>query len=286
MALRIGAGTEPLRPTASTPALSKPSVFPVTTCELGAPRRRDAAIVAGQNAAASQGAARQRIVVLGDTGCRMKVGNPFQACNDPAQWPLPGDRAPAAAAMKPDLVLHVGDYHYRENACPPDIAGCQGSPWGYGWDIWEADLFKPARRCSRPRPGSWSAATTSSAPAAARAGTASSTRARTTTTQSCNDPANDNAGQLQRPVRGAAGGDTQFIVFDSANAGAARAESGERHRRADFTRYQAELADGRGAGAEPEPAVSIFANHHPLLGLHARSPAPTDRRQPWRCCRS
>ncbi|MDW4746763.1 metallophosphoesterase, partial [Escherichia coli] len=40
--------------------------------------------------------------------------------------------------------LHVGDYHYRENACPPDVAGCQGSPWGYGWDTWQADLFQPA----------------------------------------------------------------------------------------------------------------------------------------------
>ena len=47
---------------------------------------------------------------------------------------------------RPDLVIHVGDYHYRENACPAGNAGCAGSPWGYGWDAWEADVFAPARR--------------------------------------------------------------------------------------------------------------------------------------------
>ena len=50
-----------------------------------------------------------------------------------------------ARSWKPDLVIHVGDYHYRENACPKDIAGCRDSPWGYGWDAWDADFFVPAR---------------------------------------------------------------------------------------------------------------------------------------------
>jgi hypothetical protein len=52
--------------------------------------------------------------------------------------------AASGAKLSPDLVLHIGDYHYRENACPPDIAGCKDSPWGYGWDTWQADLFRPA----------------------------------------------------------------------------------------------------------------------------------------------
>ena len=25
------------------------------------------------------------------------------------------------------------------------MRGCAGSPWGYGWDAWDADLFTPAR---------------------------------------------------------------------------------------------------------------------------------------------
>ncbi len=58
----------------------------------------------------------QRIMVFGDTGCRIK-GTIAQACNDPKAWPFAGI-AKAAAALKPDLVLHVGDYLYRESPCP------------------------------------------------------------------------------------------------------------------------------------------------------------------------
>jgi hypothetical protein len=107
------------------------------------------------------------------------------------------------AGFNPDLVLHIGDYHYRENACPPDIAGCQGSPWGYGWDTWQADLFRPPRRCWPRRRGWWCAATTRNA----RAGQGWSRFLDPRpfdATRSCDDPAND-APELRRPVRGIAG---------------------------------------------------------------------------------
>jgi hypothetical protein len=73
----------------------------------------------------------QRILVLGDTGCRIK-GPALQACNDPKAWPFPG-LAKAAAAQNPDLVIHLGDYLYRESACPATFPGCAGSPWGDNW---------------------------------------------------------------------------------------------------------------------------------------------------------
>ncbi len=82
----------------------------------------------------------QRILVLGDTGCRIK-GAAAQACNDPRQWPFP---PLAAAALKPDLVIHVGDYLYRESPCPPGNQGCAGSPWGDNWTTWQADFYTPA----------------------------------------------------------------------------------------------------------------------------------------------
>ena len=63
-----------------------------------------------------------RILVLGDTGCRIK-GSFLQACNDPVAWPFAG-LAKAAADLKPDLVIHLGDYLYRESACPQGNAGC------------------------------------------------------------------------------------------------------------------------------------------------------------------
>jgi hypothetical protein len=84
----------------------------------------------------------QRILVLGDTGCRIK-DTALQACNDPKSWPFPG-LANAAAAQKPDLVLHLGDYLYRESPCPVTFAGCTGSPWGDNWLSWDADFFTPA----------------------------------------------------------------------------------------------------------------------------------------------
>lgn len=85
----------------------------------------------------------QRILVLGDTGCRLK-GPAVQACNDIRQWPFPAI-ARRAAELKPDLIIHVGDYLYRENACPPDNAGCQGTPFGDNWPTWAADFFTPAQ---------------------------------------------------------------------------------------------------------------------------------------------
>jgi hypothetical protein len=84
----------------------------------------------------------QRILVLGDTGCRIK-GAALQACNDPSKWPFP-QLATAAAKLKPDLVIHVGDYLYRESACPAGNQGCAGSPWGDNWTTWKADFFDPA----------------------------------------------------------------------------------------------------------------------------------------------
>jgi predicted phosphodiesterase len=48
------------------------------------------------------------------------------------------------AAAKPDLVIHVGDYVYRESACPPRDQGCKGSPYGDDWATWKADFFAPA----------------------------------------------------------------------------------------------------------------------------------------------
>jgi hypothetical protein len=84
----------------------------------------------------------RRIVVIGDTGCRLK-GDAVQDCNDPVKWPF-ATIARLAAARRPDLVIHVGDYHYRETPCPPGRAGCAGSPYGDNWAVWQKDFFAPA----------------------------------------------------------------------------------------------------------------------------------------------
>ncbi len=67
----------------------------------------------------------------------------MQACDDPRQWPF-ALVSRRAAEKKPDLVLHVGDYYYRETPCPAGVAGCAGSPHGDNWTAWDADFFAPA----------------------------------------------------------------------------------------------------------------------------------------------
>jgi hypothetical protein len=85
----------------------------------------------------------RRVVIIGDTGCRMKGAFATQDCNDPDAWPYAKIVSHAVAAH-PDLVIHIGDYHYRETACPEGHKGCEGSPFGYGWDAWNADFFAPS----------------------------------------------------------------------------------------------------------------------------------------------
>ena len=120
----------------------KPAQFPVRSCEATVPSDTIAAVLDGK-ALPLPRANPQRILVFGDSGCRLKTGDPTQDCNDIRSWPFPKIAALAAAA-RPDLIIHVGDYHYREDACPADHTGCAGSPWGYGWDAWDADFFTPA----------------------------------------------------------------------------------------------------------------------------------------------
>jgi predicted phosphodiesterase len=85
------------------------------------------------------------VIAIGDTGCRIK-GRQIQACKDPADWPL-REVASSAAAEKPNLIIHVGDYLYRESPCPDaSQAQCDGSPAGDNWDAWNADFFEPAAK--------------------------------------------------------------------------------------------------------------------------------------------
>lgn len=115
--------------------------FPVQLCALRLPDGVRRAAVGGLRVAVPHARLR-RIVVLGDTGCRVK-GELAQDCNDPAAWPF-ATLARRAALRRPDLVIHVGDYYYREGPCPAGHPGCAGSPWGDTWEVWRRDFFLPA----------------------------------------------------------------------------------------------------------------------------------------------
>jgi hypothetical protein len=117
------------------------AAFPVRVCEASIGRSVRSVLVDGKPVALVAPAIR-RIVLFGDTGCRLK-GDQVQLCNDPAAWPF-ARVAAQAAAKHPDLVIHVGDYHYRETPCPAGVAGCAGTPSGDKWAVWSKDFFEPA----------------------------------------------------------------------------------------------------------------------------------------------
>ncbi|NDU85911.1 MAG: hypothetical protein G3H99_04780 [Ferrovum sp.] len=115
------------------------ATFPVRVCETRVPQNARVRWQGRELPGLMK--APQKIVVLGDTGCRTKWPGFYQSCNDISQWPL-AQVAQSAADEHPDLVIHVGDYAYRESPCR--ATGCDGSPYGYGWAVWQADFFQPA----------------------------------------------------------------------------------------------------------------------------------------------
>ncbi|HKD41451.1 MAG TPA: metallophosphoesterase [Myxococcaceae bacterium] len=269
MSLRAQAETIPQRPTTSDPSQSRPSVFPVTTCEYFIPAGTQTAIVsdeAQQRLLPLPKPNPQRIVILGDTGCRLHIGDPWQACNDVEEWPF-RTIAEMAAGFEPDLVLHVGDYQYRENKCPVDIAGCVDAGWGYGWDTWDADLFTPGAALLAAAP--W-IMVRGNHEECARAGQGWYRFLDTQpyqTNRTCNDPANDAVANYNDPYAVAIGDDTQVIVFDSSKVTTAPLQPSDPA----FVNYQNELRRVAELAQARPKALSMWANHHPLLAF---SPLP------------
>lgn len=118
-------------------------------CEARVPKGATSASVAGRAIPAAIPTTVDRIAVFGDSGCRLK-GSVIQACNDPQEWPL-ALNARSIVRDRPDMAIFLGDFFYREVACPAaNSALCGGSPaplsgvpftdsaWG-----WVADVFVP-----------------------------------------------------------------------------------------------------------------------------------------------
>lgn len=130
--------------------------FKALVCEIALPTSTRTASIHGKNLPLPAFAQKKNptIVVIGDTGCRIKQGGEdvaqgvgkwnIQNCDSPADWPFQ-EVANNAALTKPDLVIHVGDYLYREKACL-GVTGCPGGPAGDNLETWEADFFIPGRK--------------------------------------------------------------------------------------------------------------------------------------------
>jgi hypothetical protein len=249
---------------AMTSGNSKPSVFTTTTCEFLVPAGASTATVAGIKLPLPKPVV-NRVVIIGDTGCRISIGNVYQACDDSAQWPF-SVIASVTAAMQPDLVLHVGDYEYRDNPCPPGNTACAGQPWGYGSDAWAADFFTPAAPLLAAAP--W-IMVRGNHEVCNRAGQGwyrylDPNPFDATDVKTCDNPANDNSGNFNDPW-GVSVGDTQFIAFDSSNV------SKTAYSPAAFQPYTSELAEA-GSLASNTNLLNIFAVHHPVLGYTAANP--------------
>ena len=264
MSVRAAAATVAQRKTASKPDASKPSEFPVLTCEATLSKTTKTASIAGHDLPVPK-AVVQKIVVVGDSGCRLKAAdNYFQPCNDGEKWAFKS-MVETAAKFKPDLVLHVGDYQYRENPCPEGHPECAGSPWGYGWDTWQADFFSPAQAllnaapwvvvrgnhesCVRAGQGWWRFMD----PRALQAG------------RDCNLDQDDMTGDYSAPYAiplGSVGGQSaQFIVFDSAKVPYKNIPKTD-------PSHQIYLDQMKAVNQLAEKAdFNLFTNHHPILGL-------------------
>jgi hypothetical protein len=267
MALRVAAATPAQRPTANGNGPAKASAFPLDTCEAALPAgAQDVRL--GARALPVPRAQPRRIVVLGDTGCRIK-GDASQACADPNGWPF-AQVAAVAASLHPDLVIHVGDYHYRETPCPAGNAGCAGSPWGYGWDAWNADFFVPARPLLAAAPWIFVRGNHEECNRAGQGWFRLLAPEPWTPARSCDQAADDGNADFTAPYAVALGPTTQLIVFDSAHAGNAPLDLTRARDRAIHDAY---VADVRALDALARPGVrSWFTSHHPVLGF-----APDER---------
>jgi len=263
MTTRSAAATAPLRPSISKPELTKPSAFPASTCEAAIPRAARRVSIGDRRLPLPPRVIR-RIVVIGDTGCRIKAAdNASQACADPDAYPF-ARVAAAAAAWKPDMVLHVGDYLYRENPCPESDKGCAGSPWGYGLDAWRADFFDPAAPLLKAAPWAMVRGNHESCNRAGQGWRRFFDVYPLTPDRTCDDPANDAAGDFTEPFAVPLGQGAQLVIWDTGSA-AAKPFPADDPRAAAYAANLRRIA----ALAKARPHT-ILANHHPVLAFAAK----------------
>jgi hypothetical protein len=270
---RAAAGSPAARPSALAAEPAKAAVFPVQVCELDIPPGTRSAQIAGR-ALPLPKAEPRRIVVLGDTGCRAK-GNAVQRCQEP-DWPF-ARVAALAATWAPDLVVHVGDYHYRETPCRTSDSSCRDAPWGYGWDAWRADFFDPARPLLAAAP--W-VVVRGNHEACARAGQGWFRLLAPepyVASRTCDEPRDDATADVSAPYGVALGAQTQLIVFDSAVATDAALDPASPR--------DAQLQRSYDAGMRRVAALSAqfagsswFVSHHPVLAFASDSRHPRSLR--------
>ncbi len=272
MQLRSGAQHVAQRPTVSPATDSKPSIFSQQVCEYRLPANTRSASIAGQALPLPHADVR-RVVVIGDTGCRIKAHEPAQACDDRQKYPF-ATIASLAAEWHPDLVIHVGDYLYRENACPEGNTECAGSPWGYGSDSWQADFFQPAHDLLNAAPWIVVRGNHESCNRAGQGWWRFLDPHPLTNRQNCdlakNDAYGDYAGTYAVPL----GGNTQVIVMDTAIAPKKALDRND-PRWVGLRQAYVEMLK-----LAAQASANIIASHQPVLAFAAKQTGKTVKLSP------
>jgi hypothetical protein len=96
----------------------------------------------------------QKVAIIGDTGCRLRLtekGGAFQNCDNENEWPF-RKIVRAIAKDNPDVVVHLGDYHYREICADPARCKPFQNTVTYAYPGWAADFMDPASELMRTKP--------------------------------------------------------------------------------------------------------------------------------------
>ena len=131
------------------PANTSPAFNQLTVCESVIPKNAVRAAIGGHPIPARMTKRVKDIAVFGDVGCRVTDWE-VQDCNTVQTWPL-AKVAQSIAQEKPDVILFLGDFFYRESPCPagqeafcgsspPPITGAPFTDSAYGW---MADAIMP-----------------------------------------------------------------------------------------------------------------------------------------------
>ena len=259
MTMRVVAGLMPLRSTDYQPSVA--ANFPVSVCETVLPLTAKVASIAGQSIPLPKKSP-DRVLLFGDTGCRMDTTT-LQNCDDPSSWPF-SNLAKIGAQLAPDLVIHLGDYQYREvpcsssGGCPTDV----NSPWGYGWDTWQADFFTPAAPLLEKAPfvlvrGDHEICTRGGQGWFRFLDPNSYTQLR-----SCNNASNDTIANYSSTYAVDLGRGSRLVVYDSSDVSTGSTISDPNNN------YYQQFMQAFSLASNPIYTNTIFINHHPILAYN------------------
>lgn len=122
--------------------------FPETVCEIVLPDTIKEASIGSTRLPTLFTNERGNVAVIGDTGCRVSH-DVIQDCKNDWPWAAIANEV---VAESPKLIIHTGDYIYREAECPDYALTCQGAPFGDNFDTWKAEFFADSNKLRQTAP--------------------------------------------------------------------------------------------------------------------------------------